>query len=34
LPSDKQGDDDIGSVALLDLSMGSPRVELRRLKKA
>lgn len=34
LPSDRQGDDDLGSVAVLDLSSGKPKVQLVRLKKA
>jgi hypothetical protein len=33
LPSDKQGPDDLGSVALLDLSGGKATVELRRLRR-
>jgi putative phosphoesterase len=33
LPSDRQGDDDLGSVAVLDVSSGTPRVELLRLKR-
>jgi putative phosphoesterase len=33
LPSDKRGDDDLGSVAVLDLSTGKPRVELVRLTR-
>ena len=32
LPSDKQGDDDIGSVAVLDLTKKTPEVKLVRLK--
>jgi putative phosphoesterase len=34
LPSDKQDADDLGSVALLDLSEGKAAVELRRLRKS
>jgi len=34
LPSDRQGDGDLGSVAVLDLSQGKATVELRRLSKA
>ena len=34
LPSDRQGDDDIGSVTVLDVSSGSARVESLRLKRA
>jgi putative phosphoesterase len=32
LPSDKQGDDDLGGVAILDLSSKQPKVSLVRLK--
>ncbi|PYT07904.1 MAG: hypothetical protein DMF49_06690 [Acidobacteria bacterium] len=34
LPADRRGDDDLGSVAVLDLSADRPRVELVRLSKA
>jgi putative phosphoesterase len=33
LPSDKLGDDDLGSVAILDVSDGRPQVALVRLRK-
>ena len=33
LPSDQQGDDDLGSVAVLDLGGAGPTVELVRLRK-
>jgi predicted phosphodiesterase len=32
LPSDKQGHDDLGSVAVLEVSDGKPSVEIIRLK--
>ena len=32
LPSDKQGDDDLGSVAVLEVSDGKASVEIIRLK--
>ena len=34
LPSDKQGDDDLGSVAVLEVQDGRPSVELIRLKNS
>ena len=34
LPADRQGDDDLGGVAVLDLTGGEPRVELVRLRKS
>jgi putative phosphoesterase len=33
LPSDRRDDNDLGSVAVLDLSGGAPKVELLRLRK-
>ena len=34
LPSDRRGDDDLGSVAVLNLTGGKPRVDLLRLSKS